>query len=363
MVECDVRMTTVDGIHAMPALRAVGITKVFEDGFKALEDVSLAVEPGEFVTLLGPSGCGKTTLLKTVAGFYQPTEGRIEINGTDVTAAPPERRDTAMCFQSYALFPHLSVADNIDFGPRQNRVPKDERLARLTALLRQVDLEAHRTKLPNKLSGGQQQRVALARALALRPSIVLFDEPLSNLDAKLRDQVRREIRSLQREFGFTAVYVTHDQAEALAMSDQVVVMRAGRIDQVGAPEDVYNRPNTAFVADFIGAANLVPFERSGNGHITTPLGTLRSAEAPPDNATFLCWRPEDAELGFSAGENLIRGEVSERAFQGSYTELHVRAGGASDQRLHLAVGAPAQGERIAFRLPPEKIRFVRGELS
>jgi len=167
------------------ALRARDIGKVFEDGFTALSGINLDIGEREFVTLLGPSGCGKTTLLKTFAGFHAPTTGTIELKGQDITAAPPEQRDMAMCFQSYALFPHLSVAENIDFGPRQNRVPRDQRLDRLEKLLRQVDLAPHREKLPNKLSGGQQQRVALARALAMRPAVVLFDEPLSNLDAKL----------------------------------------------------------------------------------------------------------------------------------------------------------------------------------
>jgi ABC-type sulfate/molybdate transport systems ATPase subunit len=237
MGEAEPQMT-----QEVAALQAHDIGKVFEDGFAALTGIDLSIGEGEFVTLLGPSGCGKTTLLKTFAGFHAPTTGRIDLGGKDITSAPPEQRDMAMCFQSYALFPHLSVSDNIDFGPRQNRVPKPQRLERLEKLLNQVDLEQHREKLPNKLSGGQQQRVALARALAMRPSVVLFDEPLSNLDAKLRDQVRREIRNLQKEIGFTAVYVTHDQAEALSMSDRVVVMRGGRIDQIGAPEEVYENP-------------------------------------------------------------------------------------------------------------------------
>ena len=351
----------------MYALRIADLTKVFDDGFEALSDITLDVSVGEFVTLLGPSGCGKTTLLKAIAGFHAPTRGTIEIGGVDVTAAPPERRDTAMCFQSYALFPHLTVAQNIDFGPRQNRVGREERGQRLASLLRQVDLEAHAAKLPNRLSGGQQQRVALARALALRPSVVLFDEPLSNLDAKLRQQVRHEIRSLQRDLGFTAIYVTHDQSEALAMSDRIVVMRAGRVDQIGTPEDVYARPETAFVADFIGAANILPVERraNGDGRIATPLGPLLTAETPSADATHICWRPQDAAPvnGSAAADNVIEGEVAARAFQGAYAELLVRAGSAPDQRLHLPPDAPQVGERIAFRLPPDKLRFVRGDAA
>jgi iron(III) transport system ATP-binding protein len=346
-----------------PALQAHDIGKVFEDGFAALSDINLSIQPGEFVTLLGPSGCGKTTLLKTFAGFHAPTSGRIELAGQDITAAPPERRDIAMCFQSYALFPHLSVSDNIDFGPKQNRVPKPQRLERLEKLLQQVDLAAHREKLPNKLSGGQQQRVALARALAMRPAVVLFDEPLSNLDAKLRDQVRREIRNLQKEIGFTAVYVTHDQAEALSMSDRVVVMRGGRIDQIGAPEEVYENPLTAFVADFIGAANMLPFERGANGSVCTPLGDLQVDGTPPEDATYLVWRPEDAEPCTPATPGALSADVTERAYQGAYTELHVRVGHSPEQRLHLPHAAMPTDGRITFRLPPDRLRFVTGEIA
>jgi ABC-type Fe3+/spermidine/putrescine transport system ATPase subunit len=189
---------------------------------------------------------------------------------------------------------------------------------------------------------------------------VLFDEPLSNLDAKLRDQVRREIRSLQQELGFTTIYVTHDQAEALAMSDQVVVMRGGRIDQIGAPEDVYQRPDTAFVADFIGAANLLPFERNGPGTVATALGELRVTDEPSPDMRYLCWRPEDARIAGAGTDNLIRAAVRERAFQGAYTEMHVQVGRAPDQRLHVPGGTPLTDGEIEFRLPPEKIRFVRG---
>lgn len=347
----------------MTALRSIDVSKVFEDGFTALADINLSVEPTEFVTLLGPSGCGKTTLLKIFAGFYAPTTGRIEQNGADVTSAPPEKRDTAMCFQSYALFPHLSVAENIEFGPKQNKVPRDQRETRLNDLLRQVDLEANRDKLPNKLSGGQQQRVALARALAMRPSVVLFDEPLSNLDAKLREQVRREIRGLQREFGFTAIYVTHDQSEALAMSDRVVVMSGGKVEQIGSPEEVYQRPETAFVADFIGSANLLPFQRVDDHIVETALGRLTVATPPDKESRFLCWRPEAAEYGVSEGGNVITTDISERAYQGAFTDLHIAAPGVPDQRLHWPGGASDISDRVTFRLPPQSIRFVRGKLE
>ncbi|MEL6169965.1 MAG: ABC transporter ATP-binding protein [Pseudomonadota bacterium] len=345
------------------ALVVSDISKVFDDGFSALSGIDLSVTRGEFLTLLGPSGCGKTTLLKTIAGFHNPTSGRIELSGKDITENPPEKRDMAMCFQSYALFPHLSVADNIDFGPRQNAVSRPERLERLERLLSQVDLEVHREKLPNKLSGGQQQRVALARALAMQPAVVLFDEPLSNLDAKLRDQVRREIRGLQQELGFTAIYVTHDQSEALSMSDRVVVMRNGQIDQIGTPEDVYNRPATAFVADFIGAANILPFEGGTDGHVTTPIGPLPVKEPPDASASYVVWRPEDAEPCAPEDAGAIAAEITERAYQGAYTELHVRVGNSPEQRLHLPHAHMPVDARISFRVPSERIRFVTGEIA
>ena len=345
----------------MTTLRAVNVGMVFNDGFEALAGIHLDVTDGEFVTLLGPSGCGKTTLLKTLAGFHLPTSGRIEIGGVDVTHAPPERRDTAMCFQSYALFPHLTVAENIDFGPRQKGVPRGQRQARLSALLEQVALEPHRAKLPDRLSGGQQQRVALARALAIRPRVVLFDEPLSNLDAKLRDQVRREIRSLQREAGFTAIYVTHDQAEALAMSDRVVVMRAGRIDQIGTPEEIYRRPATVFVADFVGAANLHPLQAVRGRSVQTAAGPMDLAEAPPAGATHLCWRPEDAVAvsETETGGNRLCGTVVSRAFQGAFTEVYLGLDvDGSEVRLHLHGPAPAPGDRLCVRVPPERLWTV-----
>lgn len=352
-------------------LRVDDVTKTFEDGFRALKGVSLQAGRGDFVTLLGPSGCGKTTLLKVVAGFLAPTTGTIAIDGADVTRLPPEKRDTAMCFQSYALFPHLTVAQNIEFGPRQNRVAKDERLARLSALLQQVDLEAHKHKLPNALSGGQQQRVALARALAMRPGIVLFDEPLSNLDAKLRDQVRIEIRALQREHGFTAIYVTHDQAEALAMSDHVLVMRDGAVEQEGTPEDIYTAPRTSFVADFIGAANLLTgavLGEDGPGHwrVKTEMGTVRVAsdQAPAGPSVHVSWRPEDAVLANGAGhdglENLITAPIRARVYQGAFTEYVLDAPDQPDltMRVHATSFNAREGDNLAFSVPAGQLRFL-----
>ena len=339
----------------VPELEIRGVGKRFGD-FVALRDVSLTVAQGEFVTLLGPSGCGKTTLLNIVAGFHQPDTGAVLIGGVDVTAQRPEARDTAMCFQSYALFPHLSVQDNIAFGPRQKRVARAETQRRVETLIRQMGLDRHAAKLPNALSGGQQQRVALARALAVEPGVVLFDEPLSNLDAKLRDQVRTEIRGLQRELGCTAVYVTHDQAEALAMSDRVFLLNGGRIEQSGKPREIYFAPRTRFVADFIGAANL------HRGPVSN--GTMRTAFGPlpvgaPDAADLsVCWRPEAAVLG-----GPLRGRVTSAAFQGGHVDVFLSAG---DETVRLQVAGDLEistDEMLSFGVARERVVALEDEAT
>ena len=343
----------------MPAITIDDVVMRFDD-FIAVDHVSLTVEEGEFVTLLGPSGCGKTTLLKLVSGFLQPTSGRIEIAGQDVVGVPPEARQTAMCFQSYALFPHLSVEENIVFGLKQQRKPAEERRARLADVTQQVDLGTHLRKLPNQLSGGQQQRVALGRALAVRPYVILFDEPLSNLDAKLREQVRFEIRKIQREFGLTAIYVTHDQAEALAMSDRVLVMNEGRLEQSGPPEEIYNRPRTRFVADFVGSANVLEADvlgTTGDGQwrLSTPLGELHatSAQEPDSRKVSICWRPEAAQIG-TADRNAVEATVTHRSFQGHFTDLIFEARGIP-QRLQLARTDVQEGDKLTFHLHPEDV--------
>jgi ABC-type Fe3+/spermidine/putrescine transport system ATPase subunit len=327
-------------------LHAEAISQRF-DGFVALRDISFSAEQGEFVTLLGPSGCGKSTLLNIIAGFLRPTTGRLHVGGRDITHLPPEARDSTMCFQSYALFPHLSVADNIAFGPRQKKVDGLETRRRVNSLLETIGLGPHREKLPSTLSGGQQQRVALARALAVQPNLVLFDEPLSNLDAKLRDQVRVEIRALQRELGFTALYVTHDQAEALAMSDKVLLLNNGVVEQAGAPKAVYFKPRTRFVADFIGAANIHDSPSTAFGRLPGPDGRL------------VCWRPEAARLGH-AGPGTLTGRISNIAFQGAYTDVFVEAAG---ERARLQVAGDftgTLGEALSFDVPPEAIVVLEG---
>jgi iron(III) transport system ATP-binding protein len=229
----------------------------------ALEEVTLMVPPGALVTLLGPSGCGKTTTLRIVAGLEQPTSGRIWIGEREVTALPPSARNVTMMFQSYALFPHLSVFENVAYGLRVARRPAAEVRRRVEGALALVGLPGFEARQPGQLSGGQQQRVALARAIVMEPEVLLFDEPLSNLDAKLRKRVRGELRQLQRRLGITSLYVTHDQAEALALSDTVVVMNQGRVEQAGPPLELYRRPATRFVADFVGEANLLPAAYEG----------------------------------------------------------------------------------------------------
>lgn len=340
--------------------------------FQALNEVTFSADEGQLVTLLGPSGCGKTTLLKVIAGFMPLNSGRIAIGGRDMQGVPPEKRDTAMCFQSYALFPHLSVADNIGFGLRQRRMKSSDIASRVAAVAQQVGLSPQLEKLPGQLSGGQQQRVALARAMAVRPGVMLFDEPLSNLDAKLRDHVRLEIRALQHEHGFTAVYVTHDQQEALAMSDLVIVMRDGMIEQMGRPEQIYRHPVNRFVADFVGTANIMPVEvmasdrESGRYEVSCPFGkaVIHSATPPAGSRIYACWRPEDAILT-SAGteeENRFTFNISARTFLGSLCDLALSprdgAAGASFRVQTHGFASVSEGQTVDAVIPPDAIHFL-----
>ena len=343
----------------MAAIEIESLEKRF-DHYEALSDINLAVAQGEFLTLLGPSGCGKTTLLKLISGFLSPTKGTIRINGRDVTRVPPEVRDTALCFQSYALFPHLTVRENIEFGPRQKRMRAGDRDLRVAEVSEALGLGPHMAKLPNQLSGGQQQRVSLGRALAMRPSIILFDEPLSNLDAKLRDQVRIEIRRIVRDFGLTAIYVTHDQAEALAMSDRVMVLNHGRVEQLAPPEMLYNRPRTRFVADFIGGANLLDgtIDREaapGLWRINTKAGSFeaRLDRPPTGRQVTVCWRPEHARIESDG----IEARVVHRTFQGAFTDLGLEAGGVSF-RVQLQETSAQEGETIRIAVRPERVQVL-----
>ncbi|MBO7349639.1 MAG: ABC transporter ATP-binding protein, partial [Spirochaetales bacterium] len=238
------------------------ISKIYKDPktgkeFYAVKDTSLEIEPGTFVTLLGPSGCGKTTTLRMIAGFESPDEGEIYLGNEAINELTPNKRDTAMVFQSYALLPHYNIFDNVAYGLKLRKMPKDVIKEKVTKILKLVELEGMESRMTNQLSGGQQQRVALARALVIEPSVLLFDEPLSNLDAKLRVQMRTEIRRIQQEVGITAIYVTHDQSEAMAISDKIIIMNKGVVAQMGTPQEIYYHPVDEFVADFIGEANFL----------------------------------------------------------------------------------------------------------
>ncbi|MFN3663974.1 ABC transporter ATP-binding protein [Yoonia sp.] len=295
------------------------LTKRFNAAAPSVNNINLEIAPGTLVTLLGPSGCGKTTTLRMIAGLETPSEGRIMIGDTDVTRMPPERRDVTMVFQSYALFPHMDVYANVAYGLRVARRPVAEVKERVAEALALVGLDGFGDRRVDALSGGQQQRVALARALVMKPKVVLFDEPLSNLDAKLRRRVRGEIRALQQRLGLTAVYVTHDQEEALAISDKVVVMNAGRIEQIGSPHELYHRPASLFVADFVGRANVLQARWDGQavqlGEMSLPM------DSPlPVGPVQLILRPEGVRLARN-GEAGLSGRITDLAFVGGATEV------------------------------------------
>ena len=306
----------------------------------ALDHVSLRIEPGELFFLLGPSGCGKTTLLRALAGFNEPDEGRVLLDGADITALPPHRRDTGMVFQSYALWPHLTVAENVAFGLEMRKVPRAEIRRRVAEALDVVRMGEQAARKPNQLSGGQQQRVALARALVVHPRCLLLDEPLSNLDAKLRLEMRTEIRRICKEAGLTSVYVTHDQKEALSIADRLAVMRAGRLEQIGTPLEVYRSPRSEFVAGFIGEANFLRGRAvscaDGTLVVETPAGKLAAAlpngftPPSPGGEVALCIRPES--LHFSAppagAPNVLRGTLRDTVYLGEVAQHRFAVGNA-----------------------------------
>jgi iron(III) transport system ATP-binding protein len=347
-----------------PALRVRGLTKRF--GAEAVvETVDLDVEAGGFTCLIGPSGCGKTTLLRMLAGLEPQSAGVIEIDGRDVSSRAPAERGVGMVFQSYALFPNLSVAENIAFGMVGRRAAA-ERRDRVAALLATVGLPGFGDRLPRQLSGGQQQRVAIARALAVDPKILLLDEPLSALDPLIREQLRGELKALQRRLGVTTVMVTHDQAEALAVGDRIAVMRAGRIVQIGAPEEIYDRPADPFVAGFVGAANLIEAEVAGPESVRlwgqAAIGADAGAHAPGARVTAVI-RPEAVRLAVN-GEASLPAAVVGRMFAGPVIRLEVAPSAAPDKVLmaDLPAGAPAPevGATIGLVLPRERLRLLPG---
>jgi len=313
----------------VPSVRLEGVTKRFGD-FSAVRALDLDVGRGEFFTLLGPSGCGKTTTLRMVAGFKSPTEGTVRLDGEDVTGLPPFKRPTNTVFQSYALFPHLSVEDNVAFGLRRQKVERDEIRSRVSEELERVGLAEATKRKPGQLSGGQQQRVALARALVNRPAVLLLDEPLGALDLKLRKQLQVELKTIQRDVGITFVYVTHDQEEALTMSDRIAVMNRGVIEQVDGPETVYEHPRTEFVAGFIGVSNLMPATVVSNDELKLDAGVTVRASVTGVAAGERCHavvRPEKLEVegaGANGDRPSVGGTVESSLYLGTATQLVVR---------------------------------------
>lgn len=316
-------------------VRLEHISKIYKDpktgkNFYAVKDADLEIEPGSFVTLLGPSGCGKTTTLRMIAGFESPDEGEIYLGGEPINALTPNKRDTAMVFQSYALLPHYNIFDNVAYGLKLRKMDKHTIQQKVTNILKLVGLEGMEGRMTNQLSGGQQQRVALARALVLEPGVLLFDEPLSNLDAKLRVTMRTEIRRIQQEAGITAIYVTHDQSEAMALSDKIIIMEKGVVTQIGTPQDVYYHPANEFVADFIGEANFLrgPLShKQGDSAVVTvegnPVDVVGAAALEEGKQCTLVLRPESAVL---ADQGQLPCKVIMSCFMGSYQNYHVMVG-------------------------------------
>jgi putative spermidine/putrescine transport system ATP-binding protein len=323
----------------MATLTLTNVNKYFRH-LHVVKDVSFEVKEGEFISLLGPSGCGKTTTLRLIAGFVDVSSGRVELAGADVTHDPPYRRNTGMVFQNYALFPHMTVAQNIAFGLRMRKVPREQIPDRVTRALNLIQLAGYEQRLPRELSGGQQQRVALARALAIEPAVLLLDEPLSNLDAKLREDMRLEIRQIQQKVGITSIFVTHDQEEALTLSDRIIVMNQGAIVESGSPEDIYSRPNSAFAASFIGHSNLLEGQvqaREGRHWVVKAGSELKLTcagrdDLQPGDEVVVLWRQERMRLHengsrLSPDSNTLPAELVMVTFLGPTIEYICRAQG------------------------------------
>jgi spermidine/putrescine transport system ATP-binding protein len=345
-----------------PSVELRGVSKRFGD-FLAVDDLSLTLGSGEFFTLLGPSGCGKTTTLRMIAGFEQPNGGEVRIEGEDVAGLPPYKRPTNTVFQSYALFPHLSVEDNVAFGLKRKKVGKDEAAERVRAELERVGLAGEARRKPAQLSGGMQQRVALARALVNLPKVLLLDEPLGALDLKLRKGLQVELKRIQREVGITFVYVTHDQEEALTMSDRIAIMNRGQIEQIGVPEEVYERPNTSFVAGFIGVSNLMPGTVSAPGLVKLDSGPEvagNTGSLAPGEGCAAVVRPEKLRIELAGeeaagnGAPRVEGIVESSIYLGTSTQIVVGLG----EGVRMTVLVPNSDESDRQNLPGGGARVV-----
>ena len=331
--------------------------------FTAVNHVSLTAEPGEMVTLLGPSGCGKTTILRMVSGFEIPTSGQVLIGGKDVTTLPPNKRNVGMMFQSYALFPHLSVFENVAYGLRIKRLPEKEIRERVQQVLELMQIESFEQRMPNQLSGGQQQRVALARAVVTEPSVLLFDEPLSNLDAKLREYMRDELRKIQQRVGITSIYVTHDQSEAMAISDKVVVMRSGVIEQVGTATGIYTSPDNCFVADFMGKANFLPVSgwQDGTAQVFGRTVHAKPSASLGSREPVLMVRPENVLLD---SDGPFSAKVETATYMGQVFQYVLNCEGVTisvaDYRYHTN-GVFKPGDKVHWSMVEESLRLIPKE--
>ena len=350
--------------------------KAFSGGVThAVDRVDLTIEPGELFFLLGPSGCGKTTLLRMIAGFIEPTAGTIRFDQRDITRTPANKRHTGMVFQSYALWPHMTVRENVAFGLRVRKIGREERDRRAARALEAVQMSEYAERRPAQLSGGQQQRVALARAIVIEPDVLLLDEPLSNLDAKLRNELRVEIRRVCKESGITSIYVTHDQKEALSMADRIAIMRSGKVEQIGAPDQLYHKPNTKFVAEFLGETNILEGEcvPSDNSQVELklPAGRLRLPVSPGAEGAkrVMCSiRPESwvfVDPGRSGGpgaSGALAGEIESTTYLGEVVQHQVKVPGAMLKVLELGASPAAArrrpGDAVALSVAPESIAVI-----
>ena len=349
----------------MAFLTLEGVSKEFGT-FTAVRDVDLKIDKGEFVSLLGPSGCGKTTTLQMIAGLVEPTHGRISLDGRDITNEKPNHRGLGVVFQSYALFPHMTVAQNVAFGLEMRRIPQAERIERVREALSLVQLSSFADRYPRQLSGGQRQRVAVARALVIAPPVLLLDEPLSNLDAKLREEMQFELRRIQRKVGTTTIMVTHDQAEALSISDRVVVMEAGRMTQVDAPYRLYEQPSNAFISSFVGKTNLLAgtWRRNGGSSAVDIGGVLLEASAPEIAAgapVTLSIRPERILLR-EAGAGRLDGRVASRFFLGSQWLFTIETpiGTITASAPNQGSEPPGEGSSVGLDWTPANVRVIAG---